>query len=233
MAKKNNSYKKNIISEHQKKIESYKKKLWESRVAFVKKGSVLVQGRMFGEAAIVYEKYLKILELIYDCKQNELKPEMFKNSSRLAELSVITAVYWDLVRIYDSNKAYLPRQKKAAEQLIQFSNYTPLYAQIVKKAELFQKVSKNPEVIRHLISVSTKKSARCFIATSAFESADAFEVKALRIYRDENLLNSNLGQRFIFIYYKYSPAIACFMDKHTYLKAPIRLVLRILIKCVT
>jgi len=46
----------------------------------------------------------------------------------------------------------------------------------------------------------------CYIATMVYGSYDASEVIALRRFRDEVLLKSWIGQRFVEIYYKYSPA---------------------------
>lgn len=52
----------------EKAKEERKIKLWHQRIAFLKKGNQLMQKRQFGEAAVTYEKYLKILEMVYDAK---------------------------------------------------------------------------------------------------------------------------------------------------------------------
>jgi hypothetical protein len=84
-----------------------------------------------------------------------------------------------------------------------------------------------------MIAKAGKTKSRCFIATAAFDSPVAPEVLILREFRDINLRSHHWGRQFIFYYYKYSPNIACFIDKHEYLKAPIRFALRLVIKCVT
>lgn len=222
-----------VIREQEKALEAYKQNLWNYRVLLIKKGNLLVKNDLYGEAAVVYEKYLKILELIYDCGSNGLTPEMLKESARTTELSIIAGIYWDLVRIYDTNDAYIERQKKSAEKLAKFAAFTPLFIDLVRKAKVFQKTSRHPDVIKDMVAKMSNVKSRCFIATAAFESPTSPEVQALREFRDVNLRETEWGRQFIFHYYKYSPRVACFIVEHEYLKAPVRFALRIVIKCVT
>lgn len=217
----------------EKAKEDRKLKLWHSRLSFTKKGHTLMQQKLFSEAAVVYEKYLKILELIFECPHGQLSPEHFKDSARTAELSIVTSVYWDLLRIYDTSDAYGDRQKKVAIQLGKFAPLTPVLADLLKRAQSFQRQCRHPEIIKVFISTANKERPRCFIATSAFENPKAIEVQILRHYRDFYLKKSKLGRSFVFLYYKISPRIACALDKHNYLKSPIRGILRLLIKCVS
>ncbi len=217
----------------EKAKEDRKVKLWHSRLAFTKKGHSFMQSKLFSEAAVVYEKYLKILEMIFECAPGQLTPDHFKESAKTAELSVVTSVYWDLLRIYDTSDAYGDRQKKAALQLAKFAPLTPIFPDLLRKAQIFQKQCRHPEVIKTFISSSSNERPRCFIATSAFESPKATEVQILRHFRDQYLKKSILGRKFVILYYKFSPAIACALDKHVLLKRPVRLALRLLIKCVS
>lgn len=158
---------------------------------------------------------------------------MLKESGRTNELSIIAGIYWDLVRIYDSNASYLPRQKRAAEKLAKFALFTPLFHDIIKKANQFAKTAKQPEVIKIFVTSASKEKPRCFIATSAFEGAQALEVQRLRYFRDENLRYSFWGRQIIYYYYKCSPAIAKILDSASFLKPSVRFFIRLLIKLVT
>jgi hypothetical protein len=222
-----------VRAEKERQREEGKKILWNSRVALIKKGQTYIQNNLYGEAAVTYEKYLKILEIIYECGHNGLTPEMLKESGRTNELSIIAGIYWDLVRIYDSNVAYLPRQKRAAEKLAKFALFTPLFHDIIKKANQFAKTAKQPEVIKIFVTSASKQKPRCFIATSAFESPSAVEVQQLRYYRDENLRHSSIGRQIIYYYYKYSPLTAKILDFVSFLKPPVRFFIRLIIKLVT
>lgn len=217
----------------EKAKEERKLQLWHSRIAFLKKGHAAMQQKLFSEAVLLYEKYLKILEMVFDCGSGGLTPELFKESARTAELSMVTSVYWDLMRIYDTSDAYGDRQKKAAKKLALFAPLTPLFPDIIKRAQAFQRQCRHPEVVRQFLISAKAERPRCFIATSAFESPLSPEVQSLRLFRDLYLKQSTWGRRFVFYYYKYSPQWACALDKHKYLKRPVRGLLRLLIKCVS
>lgn len=210
-----------------------KQKLWGSRVALVKKGHSLMANNMYSEAAMTYEKYLRLLEIVFDCKTGQLTPEALKESAKTAELTVIAGIYWDLLRIYDSNEKHLDRQRHSAHQLAKFINYTPVFPSIMKKAEVFLKQAKHPDIVRLFMVNARKQRARCFIATAAFHTPTALEVQFLRQYRDRNLKSSFFGRKFVLAYYKISPTIARTLDRHTWLKPTVRAVLRFVIKCVS
>lgn len=209
-----------------------KKKLWGSRVALVKQGNALMNGKLLNEAAVSYEKYLRMLELVFDCKTGQLSPESLKESAKTAELTIIAGVYWDLLRIYDSSDQFADRQRHAASQLAKFINYTPVYSDIMKKANVFIKTARNPDVVRYFIGQAKKKRTRCFIATSAFETPNSLEVQYLRVFRDNTLKNSYWGRKFVYLYYKTSPAIADFLDSQFWLKPLVRSVLRLIVKSI-
>jgi uncharacterized repeat protein (TIGR02543 family)/uncharacterized delta-60 repeat protein len=63
----------------------------------------------------------------------------------------------------------------------------------------------------------------CFIATAAYGSPSHYYVKILRELRDEYLMSSKLGRRFIHYYYRYSPKVAVFIEKHVLLKIMVRI----------
>ena len=58
----------------------------------------------------------------------------------------------------------------------------------------------------------TSKKA-CYIATTVYGDADAWQVERLRQYRDDVLMNSVHGRIFILIYYSISPLLIGFF-KH-------------------
>lgn len=70
------------------------------------------------------------------------------------------------------------------------------------------------------------KELGCFVATAAFGTPLAKEVKLLRWWRDNRLLKSRLGRFFVHLYYLVSPPVAEFVAKHNLLRAIIRFFLR-------
>ena len=54
----------------------------------------------------------------------------------------------------------------------------------------------------------------CFIATAAFGDIDAPQVRLLREMRDRSLLKTELGRRFVRLYYRWSPPVAAWLKEH-------------------
>lgn len=223
-----------ILMQQERARDQHRLQLWKSRVMLIKKARLCMNQKMYSEAAVSYEKYLKILDIVFDVKKGELiRPESFKDSARTTELTVVASTYWDLMRIYDTNERYRDRMTIAAKQLARFIQYTPIYPDIIRKAEAFQKSAHNPQIVKQFLKLANKERPRCFIATSAFESGTACEVTALREFRDFTLRRYKWGRQFIVFYYKHSPRIACYLDKHPQAKPITRAILRLLIKCVS
>jgi hypothetical protein len=218
-----------LMAEH-KAREQRKLMMWKSRVSLIKKGRSLMKEKAFADSAIAYEKYLKVLETVYDCKPHEITPEHLKNTARTQELTVIASVYWDLMRIYDSSEKYGSRMEVAAKKLAEFLPLTPLYPDIVKKAEAFQKTAKKPAVVKSFLKSVSERKGKCFVASSAFESPFAPEVIALQAWRDNTLNQYVAGRAFIKLYYTVSPFLSQKLDQSPKWKPIIRLGLRYFIK---
>jgi hypothetical protein len=194
--------------------EKNKMMMWKSRVTLIKNARNLMNQKAYSEAAVQYEKYLKVLEMVYGLKKGELSPAVFNNSSRSKELTVVASVYWDLLRIYDTHPKYAQHMIKAASKLAQFLPISPIYPDIVKKADEFSRSAKNPTVVRQFLKMTKSKKAPCFIADAAFaQTPEAAELTILRDYRDQVLLCSKAGRRLVWTYYKISPPLAAWIGR--------------------
>jgi hypothetical protein len=54
---------------------------------------------------------------------------------------------------------------------------------------------------------------RCFIATAVF-GQDAEETNSLRTWRDRNLLPHHIGRLLVSLYYRLSPCVADYLERH-------------------
>ncbi len=214
----------------EKAKEQKKLMLWKSRTNLIKKARQSMQEKAFSDAAVAYEKYIKVLEVVFDAKKGELSPTLFKDSARTQELTVVASVYWDLLRIYDTSPKYGDRQAMAAKKLSQFLRFTPILPDILRKAEAFQKTAKNPIAVKAFLKMASENKGRCFVATASFQYHSP-EVEALTVFRDQYLLKSKWGALFIQFYYKVSPPIARLLDRHPACQYPVRFVLRQIVFC--
>lgn len=216
-----------VLRSQEQAKEQNRLMLWRNRVALVRKAKEHLHAREFGEAAINYEKYLRVLELVYDKKQGELRPDLFSSEARRQEMTVVTSVYWDLMRIYDQSPRYKDRQKVAAAKLVEFVRFTPIYGYVMRKADILSRTAKNPDVFKEFVKLSNKSRPRCFIASAAFEGAHDPTVEALRLYRDLVLRRHPIGRRFTRLYYRYSPPIAKYIDGGpAFIRTTLRFLLR-------
>ncbi|MFN7262300.1 MAG: CFI-box-CTERM domain-containing protein [Pseudobdellovibrionaceae bacterium] len=215
-----------VLLAREKAKEQKKLMLWKSRVNLIKKARQSMTDKSFSVAAVSYEKYLKVLEVVFDCKAGELTPEHFKDSARTQELTVVASVYWDLLRIYDTSERYGDRMKVAANKLALFLRFTPIYPDILRKAESFSRTARKPAIMKQFLKMSSEDKGKCFIATAAFESEEHPVVLSLRKFRDEVLLSTILGRCFVDFYYFVSPPIAKFLNICSSLKPLIRLILQ-------
>lgn len=182
---------------------------WKGRVDLIKNARGLMAQKAYSEAAVQYEKYIRVLEVVYNLKKGELTPKVFNNSSRSKELTIIASVYWDLLRIYDTNTRYGDRMQRAALKLADFLQYSPMFPDIMKKAEVFARTCKNQNIMRQFMRNTRAKRGPCFIATAAFaETPEAIELTLLRRFRDQHLRPFAIGRQIIFVYYKVSPPLS-------------------------
>lgn len=212
----------------EKSKEDSKMRLWRSRVTLLKRGRSLMKKKAFGEAIVNYEKYLRLIEAVFEVNEEGLRPEIFKERMATKELTIITSVYWDLLRVYDTNEKYRQRMVTTSNKLIQFAVFTPITLDIVKKAEVYKKQARNPDIFKTVIRELMYKRNHCFIATSAFEDlGQSPEVIYLRAFRGKVLMTNSVGRGLTKFYYRFSPSIARWLDRSPVFKPTIRRLIRL------
>ena len=203
--------------------------IWRNRTVILKKAQKLFEQKVFVRSIANFEKYLRIVEAANGKKEGELTPEIFNKSTRSRELTIVTSVYWHLLRIYDMNDKYEKQLLHAAEKFSAFLPYSYIYNEIIRKSKHFIKSSRNQKVFKNCFRLAKRSHKRCFIATSAFHSTQALEVVRLRQFKQEYLETNIWGRKFIDVYNKVSPVLAEALNKTSFLKPFVRGILRVLI----
>jgi len=82
----------------------------------------------------------------------------------------------------------------------------------------------NPtDVTVGIVGTDSGGSGGCFIATAAYGSPLASQIKVLKRFRDHFLLTNGIGKCFVRFYNTYSPPMADFIKKNDNLRAMVRL----------
>lgn len=205
--------------------------LWRGRVGLVKNGRTLMNAKNYSDAAVAYEKYVRALEIVHDKKPGELTPDLFKADARKQEITVISSVYWDLMRIYDTHPRYVERQMKTAQKLAEFARFSPTFGFIMRKAESQARNARNPGAYKAFIKLSNAKRPRCFVATAAFNGPHPV-VDALCEFRDSTLMAFAAGRALVRAYYRISPPLAAALDRAPVLKPAVRASLALIARAV-
>lgn len=185
---------------------NFKQNLWKNRLALLKQARISVGRQEHAEAAIFYEKYLKVIQYVFDKEFSEIDASLFSEQPR--EVTVLCSTLWSIVEIYDLHPTYQNRQTECASKLGELLPYTNLFATIAKHATIKLRHAKNPKAYRTLLQKANIKTGNCFIASIAFEDRNDPTLVLLRKFRSQVLVTNPWGKRFVRSYYHYSPAIA-------------------------
>ncbi len=175
--------------------------------------SVLRQAQEFSQkddiprAVTAYTKYLDALAVYFDITEDRLVPEIFLKEKNIAEILLISQVYWDLAKAYDRS----PRLKKECErclnQFVKFSlgfKFQFINSEMLRKF-LKKRAAYNPKLFADAFQKLKLSSKSCYIATFSFDE-DSGIVADLRIFK-QKLLNFRLGSLFTAYYYQQSPKL--------------------------
>ena len=103
-----------------------------------------------------------------------------------------------------------------------------LSEEIYLSEEFFERVAQQedppdpPPAIVEVSFSSGSASGGCFIATAIYKDYEHPRVQLLREFRDQYLLTNSLGRMFVDMYYRWSPALARFLEKRKPIMALVR-----------
>lgn len=201
-----------IEKQLEKQQEEQKRDLLKRRMEIAKEGARLYQNNRIIEAVKRYQQYILILEMWKKCGRDGLSPEFFDRKKDFYEIVMISGVYWDIAKLYDSTKKG-DREKELSSSLqkfVQFSKgfpHQPLSSEALRRYLSSGKCNNREEFKKCYKSISLEK---CFVATALAEELEWTTIERLREIRDQNLSKHLMGRQFIRLYYKVGPTLARF-----------------------
>jgi hypothetical protein len=207
---------------------NYKKNLWQNRLSLIRQAHIFIGRKEHSEAAVCFEKYVKILQVVYEKDFNGLNASMFGDHPK--EVTVLCSALWALVEIYDLHGQYKERQEACAGKVGELMPYTNLFANMVKHATIKSRQANNPAAYKKILQKANIKTGNCFIASIAFEDRNDPTLVTLRQFRSHVLIRSAVGKSFVRNYYRYSPALANRLQHFSAIKTVLRHVLPVFAK---
>ena len=184
--------------------------LFQKRMELARAGAIFFRQGKVKEAVQNYYSYLEILEKTKNIEKGGLQPKHFDNKKDIAELLLLSGVFWDLAKLHDRAK-----KKEKDDRLVFYLTRFVMFS----KGMPFQNISS--ELVRKYLVNGLPKNrkdfkdahiqlggGKCFIATAVEDYCEPTTLPALRIFRDEVLLKSLLGTAFVSIYYQIGPSLA-------------------------
>jgi len=200
--------------EEERKHTSAFQKRYQQRITIARNGQEAYEKDDYMNAVKFYNQYLKILCDLHFCKPEDITPAMFDQDKDVAELMVISHVYWDLAKLYDLTPKMYPLFKASLEKFVIFSidyPYQVLNAEIIRKFIRKGKFVNGNDFKRaqDQISVTSKK---CYIATACY-GENHYITEDLRVFKKFLHWNSSTI-RLIDLYYSLSTRLLAWQEKH-------------------
>jgi hypothetical protein len=211
------------MSEHtlsaktRKKIKEAKEKaekdrriaMFKMRMNIAREGVLYYQKGNYKEAIEHFYRYLAILEEWKKVKPGNLELSQFDLKKDVAELLLLSGIFWDLAKVHDrSAKKDKSKLKFNLDKFVMFSKGMPYQYMC---AELIRKYLMNNKPVNRAMFKDAHirlGGSKCFIATSVEEYCDEQTLPRLRKFRDQKLMSSKVGRLMVSVYYQVGPWIA-------------------------
>ena len=180
------------------------------RFEHLKRGQKFYQDKDWDKAILEYRNYLRAMIDQKGVSIRQLSPKNFDHSTELAEMLVISHVFWDLVTIYDRCVPLYHEFKICLNLYLRFTiGFKYHNANLVSfKRYTSTKQVRNKNDFNMALNTLLVSSKKCFIATLCFGS-DSSITNSYRSLKPW-LMKFSWGIKFIDTYYHYSPI---FIDK--------------------
>lgn len=184
------------------------------RLQSLKKAQEYSQADNIPNAVKYYNEYLDTLAKYHGVDEKKLRPTLFDEKKDLAEMLLISHVYWDLSKAFDRSPKLVNECERCLRQFVHFSTgkkFQYLNSEMLRK---FMKrgIAYNPKLFEKAYKDIRVNSKKCYIATYCYGEAHP-NLRLLRKLKSR-LSKSLWGDRFVEFYYRFSPPLVYYMESH-------------------
>jgi hypothetical protein len=194
------------------------RKKYLNRFDHVKKGKEAYANAQWDIAIKSYRDYLQVMIDIKTVSIRQFSPKNFDHSKELAEMLVISHVFWDLATLYDRcpplKNEFLICMDMYLRFTVGFKYHNANLASF--KRYITVKEVKNKQTFNKAYNTLLASSKKCFIATLCFgnESHITNDYRAFK----KTIMKTDIGIKFVDIYYHYSPILINKLESKPLLK---------------
>ena len=176
-----------------------------NRITVARFGKEAFDNNDYGNALKHFIDYLSIMAEVKKCTDiYGLRTSHFDASTEITEMLMISHIYFEIARLYDSTPKFHPECKKALEQFVHFSvnqPYQVINSEMARK--YLKKINfKNPADFRWAHEQIYIQSKKCYVVTYCFGTEHPITLEC-RNFKDW-LLGYPLGQQLVRHYYNFS-----------------------------
>lgn len=177
-------------------------KLYRDRLKILKKAQEYSQADEIPKSVELYGQYLNALAMFYKVDEQKLEPKLFDQEKDLAELFLLSHVYWDLAKAYDRSPNLHLESIRCLEQFVKFTagyKYQYVNARTIK-AFIRKRLAHNPKAFKQAYERIQVESKGCFISSDLYGSSHQV-TSNLRNFK-ATLTRSTAGKILIEAYYQ-------------------------------
>ena len=211
--------------------EDRRRDLFRQRLELAKQGVSKFQSKEMGRSALAFHSYIRVLEELKGVPEGGLNPSHFDVRKDIAEILLLSGIYWDLAKAYDRTRSE-EKQREFRLYLNQFVSFSKGFPHQNLSAETLRKFLMTNRAIHTEDFKQAYKimaPSRCFVVTAVLEFTGPDDLVLLRRLRDEVLKKSDWGRALVALYYRQGPRLAAWVGS---LPKPIKALVALPIRAV-
>lgn len=189
-------------------------KQYKERLKLLRKGQEYSQNDDIPKSVECYSQYLNALAAYFKIEEPQLHPKLFDQEKDIAEILLISHVYWDLAKAYDRSPRLAGECVRCLDQFVKFTvgfKYQYVNARMLK-SYMRKRIAHHPKAFKDTYERIQVESKGCFIATDLY-GENHIVTCDLRSFKT-NIQHQKLGLFFIDFYYQSLCPLFFFLKRH-------------------